>query len=57
MPSPAQKPRFVKDPPLRRVSRGSVSHPSDVRTPAYKRLAQDATPTVVSRGTVSHPRD
>lgn len=57
MPSPTVKPRFKSDPPLRRVSRGSVSHPTDVRTTSYKRLAQDATPTVVNRGSVSHPRD
>lgn len=51
----ARKPAYKSDPPLRRVSRGSVSHPSDPKGTAYTRLAQDATPTVVTRGTVSHP--
>lgn len=41
----------------RRVSRGSVSRPSDPKGFAGTRLAQDATPRVVSRGSVSHPHD
>lgn len=39
----------------RRVSRGSVSRPSDPKSFQGTRLAQDATPYTLSRGTVSHP--
>lgn len=53
---PDIKTSFKSDPGLRRVSRGSVSRPSDPKGTAYKRLAKDATPTTVSRGSVSHPR-
>ena len=48
--------RLQSDPGLRRVSRGSVSKPSDPKGTSYKRLAADATPKVVSRGSVSKPR-
>lgn len=41
----------------RRVSRGSVSRPSDPKGTKLTRLAQDATPHVVSRGTVSRPKN
>lgn len=51
----ARTPAYKADPGLRRVSRGSISKPSDPSGTAYKLTAANATPRVVTRGTVSHP--
>lgn len=50
------KAAYKTDKAPRRVSRGSVSKPSDPRGAKLGRLVADATPRVVSRGSVSHPR-
>lgn len=49
------KPAYKSDPGLKRVSRGSVSHPSDPNVKSFRRFPADATPKRVSRGSVSHP--
>lgn len=51
------KPAYKSDPGLTRVSRGSVSKPSDPGTPRYRTFPEDATPKRVSRGSVSHPKN
>lgn len=50
------KPAYKGDPGIRRVSRGSVSKPSDPSGTAYKITAANQAPRIVKRGSVSHPR-